>query len=232
MLINMRRVAIIVIILLFCTLLALWSPWLSWNIDLRPLFGVRIPEVNAGIQVFSLAGEAELLIDGISIKNVNTDNSPYFYDTIEPGDRLITLRRSSDIPDAYWEFNELIRFIEGTSVTISFNLGPEEIFSEGHIIYAVPKKEGSTLSALNITTNVPDVNIKIDNRVVEKADGFNYSTNISLDSQKSVQISKRGYDPLEFTILPDTQENRDKLKNFDLNLEVHLMVQPVEVVEE
>lgn len=228
----MRRAAIIVLILLSCTLLALWSPWLSWNIDLRPLFGVKIPEVNAGIQVFSLAGELELLIDGVSIKTINTDNSPYFYDTITPGDRLITLRRSSDIKDAFWEFNELIRFIEGTSVTVSFNLGPEEVFSEGHIIYAIPKKESSTLNKLTITTNVEDVNIKLDNRVIEKADGFNYSTNINLDGQRSVEISKRGYDPLEFTILPETQENRDKLRNFDLNLEVHLMLQPVPVVEE
>lgn len=223
----MRKVVSIAILLLLCILLALWSPWLYIKIDLGALFGVQRPEDISGLQVYSQSGELEVYLDG-ELRGTATVEKPYILDVVTPGEHLVSLKRVSEVPNSFWSFSKLVEFEMGTSVVVSYNLGPEEEFSEGHIIYATEKGEQRP-SKLNIEISASDASVRIDNSAVQQINENTFVSDISLDSQKRVSISKRGYEDLEFTILPDNQEDRDRLKNFDLNIEVHLMLQPVEV---
>jgi hypothetical protein len=225
---DMKKFVYLIIVSLLCTLLALWSPWVNWRLDLIQLFGVVMPDQIASLQVYSLAGDIEVSLNN-EFKGIAKfeDNEGYILDRVDPGEQLITLTRVSTVEDSYWSFSKMIKFEAGTSVVLSFNLGPEEDFSEGHIIYAVKKDNLDSVSKLNIMSNVESALIQVDTTSLEQISERFISFNINLDSQKQVTISRRGYETLKFTILPDTQDERDKLKDYDLNLEAHLMVQPV-----
>lgn len=225
----MKRILTITLIFVALVLLAVWSPWLRWNIDLGALIGVTKPESIAGLQVSSLAGELEIFLDGHSEGKVTPENSPYFVYRVEPGEHLLTIKRTGEFADTYSDFSKLIDFITGSTVVVAYNLGPDEQFSEGHIIYATKKGVESSNSKLNINVSTENFNFSIDGVPAERITGENVSTNLDLNSQHRLKISKTGYEPLEFTILPETQEDRDKIKFFDLNIDVQLMLQPVEV---
>lgn len=225
----LKKVTLLVVISLLCTLVALWSPWLYLNLDVRNLFGVRKPDSIAGLQVFSLGGELEIQIDGQILGTVTPEKSPFFYDTVTPGERMVSISRKSETPNSFWTFSKLITFEEGNTVVSSYFIGPSQEFSEGHFIFATKKTDLNAQSKLNISLNTDDAQIQIDSIAVEKFINNKFTTDIDLSSQKKISIFKPGYETLEFTILPDQQEEREKLKNYDLNLEVQLMVLPVNV---
>jgi hypothetical protein len=225
----LKRVTLLIVIALLCTLLALWSPWIYWNLDPRALFGVVKPNAISGLQIFSLSGEINIMLDSKDIGSVNLEKSPFFLDTVTPGEHLVTLIRKDEISSEYWSFSKLIRFEEGTSVVVSYFLGPTEEFSEGHFIYAVKKSDPTLPSKLNVKLNTPDADIQIESISVQKFTGETFATDITLEAQKKIRISKSGFEPLEFTILPESQEERDKLKDFDFFVEAHLMFLPIEV---
>jgi len=225
----LKKVTLLVVISLLCTLLALWSPWLYWNIDVRNLFGIRKPESISGLQVFSLGGELNIQIDGKDVGSVTPEKSPFFYDTVTPGERMVSISRKSDSPNQFWTFSKLITFEEGNTVVSSYFIGPSQEFSEGHFIFATKKTDLNAQSKLNVTLNTEDAQIQVESIAVDKFTKNKYTTDIDLNSQKKIRIFKPGYETLEFTILPDKQEDRDKLRNYDLNLEAQLMVLPVNV---
>lgn len=210
-------------------LLAIWSPWLRWNINLASFFGVSRPESISGLVVNSLAGEIEVFIDSNSVGKVTPETSPFIVDRVKPGDRLVTLKRVGEFADLYASLNRLIEFQENSSVVISYNLGPEEIFSEGHIIYTRKKPQPEERSKLTVRVNQQDFNFGYDSLPFEKVS--TNSTNVDLDfsAQRQIRINKTGFEALNFTILPEQQSDRDLLKDFDLIVDVQLMLQPVEV---
>lgn len=225
----LKKVTLLIVISLLCTLLALWSPWLYFNFDFRNLFGIRKPDSIAGLQVFSLGGELEIQIDGKEIGTVTPEKSPFFYDTVTPGERMVSISRKSDIPNQFWTFSKLITFEEGNTVASSYFIGPSQEFSEGHFIFATRKTDANAQSKLNITLNTEDAQIQVDSIEVANFTKNKYTTDIDLNGQKKIRIFKPGYETLEFTILPESQDERDKLRNYDLNLEAQLMILPVTV---
>lgn len=225
----MRRFIIIFIFLIICFLLAIWSPWLYWNFDLRGLFGVNAPVLNSSLQVFSLAGEIEVFIDNQIVGSAKFNEGALIVDKITPGERLIKLSRKSELQNAFWEYQKVVTFEEGTTVVLSYNLGPSKIFSEGHLIYAIKKIDSSTQTKLFTTINVSDAIMKINNFNPAEVKGNKTSDVISLENQLSIEINKIGFEPLTFTILPNQREEREKLAKFDIGMEVQLMVQPLKV---
>jgi hypothetical protein len=223
----MKKVLIILIALALTTLLAIWSPWLNWNVDFAALAGLKPAELNSGIQVYSLSGELEVRIDDVVIGKVKPEDSPLIYDKIIPGEHLLTLKKVSENESNYWQLKRVMTFEPSTNVVASFNLGPEEEFSEGHIIYSVPKTGSST--KLNLNTNIAEPSVKINDLMLEGSAENTFTTQLSLDQQHRITISKADYESLEFIILPSKQEDRDKLKSYDLNIDIHLMLQPVNV---
>jgi hypothetical protein len=226
-----RTFLILVIIFLLSILLALWSPWTKIDISLAQIFGVEEPDRIAGLQVYSLGGEIDIYVDSEYAGTATQEDSPFIVDQVDPGDRLVRLERKSDIPAAYWEFSKLINFIEGKDVVVSYNIGPEETFSEGHVIYASESSSGDErqgVANLNIRVNAEDTVVEIDEIAFNIA-GTTMSETLTLNKQHKLLVSKAGYESLEFTILPESQEDRDKLEGFDIELDVHLMLQPLQV---
>lgn len=210
-------------------LLALWSPWLYSRFNLLQLFGINEPEGISGLQVNSLAGEIDVYLNGELVGTSSADKSPLSLDTVKPGDYLVTLKRKTSVPTSYWDFNKLVTFTEGTTVIISFNLGPEEAFSEGQIIYATKSNKSSNNIDLALDFNVEDPTVSVEDSSVQRINSRQFSSEISLDKQKKITVSKPGYENLEFTILPDSAEERSALGEFSLNVSIYLMLQPVQV---
>lgn len=225
----MKKFAVILIILVLCTLIGLWSPWRSINIDLPQLFGISKQDLKSGLQVYSLSGNIQIYVDNQLKGEVTPEESPYFVDNIDPGQHLIKLERKSEKESAYWTFNKLVTFEKGTNVVVSYNLGPSEVFSEGHIIYAVNKDYTKTETSINVLLNINEFNIQFDSLPIEKISFNEYSSLLDLTRQHSIKLSKPGFEQLEFVILPSSQEERDKLKNYNIMIEAHLMYQPVNV---
>jgi hypothetical protein len=225
----MKKILLLTLAIILLVLLAVWSPWLRWNFNIAGLFGVSKPEAISGLTVNSLAGEIEVFLDNQSVAKVTPEVSPFILDRVTPGEHLVTIKRTGDFASTYSSLNKLLTFEENSSVVITYNIGPDEVFSEGHIIYTT-KKEGDVNSKLNISVNTDEFNFTYDGLPVEKVKGKNKTLDLDFNSQHTIKISKSGFESLEFTILPETQEERDLLKQFDLNVEVQLMLQPVEVV--
>ncbi len=225
----MNRIIKVILFLVICSLIALWSPWTNWNLDLNKIFGIQAPEVISGLQIYSLSGELEIYVDNNLVGSVDEEDSPFTVDKVMPGEHLFTLKRKSEVKNAYWIVNKLITFEAGTNVVASYNVGPEEEFTEGHIIYTIKRIDKNSSPSLNINLNVDNAVVTIDSNSEEEVLGKFYSTVLSYSQQHSITIFKDGYEKLEFSILPTSQEERDKLKDFNLNIEAHLMLQPVEV---
>lgn len=225
----MKKIAILLIILPLCVLIGLWSPWRSINIDIPKLFGIANQDLKSGLQVYSLSGTLEIYIDNQLKGEVTPEESPYFVDAIDPGEHLVKLARKSENTKSYWTFNKLVTFEKGTNVVISYNIGPSEAFSEGHIIYAITKDDSKAATALNIKSSQEAFSIQFDSTPFEKVTFNEYTSLLDLTKQHSIKINKSGYEQLEFVILPSSQEERDKLKSYDIVIEAQLMLQPVSV---
>lgn len=224
----MKRVLIVIFILIFCALLSLWSPWLYVNFEIQNIFGISKPESISGLQVYSLSAEMEVIVDNQILGTVTPENSPLIVDDIVPGEKLLTLRRKAASDIDYWAFSRIITFEEGTSVIASFNLGPLEEFSEGHVIYATTR-ENPNINNLTLNLNVDNVVVNYDGAPAEEIVGKTKSMQLDLNSQHQIKLSKSGFESLEFTILPITQEDRNKFSNYDLIIDAQLMYQPVEI---
>jgi len=225
----MRKFLLILSVLVLCVIFGLWSPWAYIKLDLSRLFGVPAKEEISGLKVYSLSGELEVLIDQESFGSVRVKDSPLIIDRIVPGERLIRLKKLSNMGGLYWEYSKVIPFEKGLEVVISYNLGPSQNFSEGHVIYAAKKPEQRIGNELNLKLNVSDFFFQIDNIQPQKVSGQSIITTLSLSSQHKIKVLKNGYEPLEFTILPETQEERDKFRDYDFIIEAELMLQPVKV---
>lgn len=225
----MKKILFATLTIVVLVLLAIWSPWLRWNIDLANIFGVSKPDSISGLQVSSLAGEIEVFIDNNSVAKVTPDISPFILDRVTPGDHLVTLKRTGEFADSYSTFNKLITFEENSAVVIGYNIGPDEVFSEGHIIYTTKKENSNSDSKLNITVNTKDFNLTFDGLPVEKVESNTKVMSVDFSRQHEIKIGKSGYESLVFTLLPEMQSDRDKLKNSDFNVDIQLMLQPVEV---
>jgi hypothetical protein len=115
-----------------CILLAFWSPWLYFKLNLLDLFGITKPTSLSGLDVFSLSGEVEVFLDNQSQGKINVDKSPLIVSKITPGDHLVTVKRSGG-SNYYWTFSRIINFVEGADVVVSYELGPTLFESNGSI---------------------------------------------------------------------------------------------------
>ncbi len=217
----------ILLIIVGLLLLALWSPWTKWNIDFRPLFGIQDPGQIAGLVVNSLAGNIEVTIDNQVVGSA-TEEAPLIIDSIDPGEKLIKLRRISDVENAYWAYSKVIDLEVGTTAVLSFNLGPSEDYSEGNIIYFERKAE-SDLSSIFFTFDEDNVNLQVETQVFRSLSKSGVVVPLDTLEQKSIKIIKTGFEELEFKLLPEDESDRSRVKDFNIKVDVYLMKQPVKV---
>lgn len=223
----MKNFIKILIVLLICSLLGLWSPWLKINVSLADIFGVEEPDKISGLQVYSFSGEMEVFLDGESQGTVTPESSPFIVDAVTPGEKSVGLKRVTEIPGAYWEFSKVITFEENIDVVLSYILGPEEEFSEGNIVSTVARTDEDY--NLKVNLNVEGVELYLDN-IEYIVDGTEFRETISLDKQHTIKITKQGMEEIEFLILPEDQQSRDQFANYIINVDVQLMYQPVSIL--
>ncbi|MBL8014947.1 MAG: PEGA domain-containing protein [Candidatus Doudnabacteria bacterium] len=217
----------ILILLLIAVVCAVWSPWNYWNFSITRLFGIEPPPEIGGLQVTSLAGEVEVFVDGISQGKAVAEQAPLIIPAVEPGERQITLKRASTVIGAYWEFNRLVKFESGVDVIISYELGPSQDFSEGHVIFATKSADKFEGVKLNLDSPVAGAAVFLDD--VEIGQTPLRAKSISIDKQHTIKVVAEGYETQEFKLLPEDQTNRDKISGFDLNVTVDLFLQPITV---
>lgn len=225
----MRRLTRIVILVAVAVLCALWSPWNSLGFGLNDLLGAGDVNRTANLQVSSLAGEMLVYLDDSvePIATVNLENSPYTIPGIEVGAHQIRLERVSEVENAYWVYNKIINFVPNLDVILAYELGPTEEFSGGHLIYAQERDVADDGLELSVATDVEEATVLINDAQIGEApiSGFE----ITLDAQQRISLVKPGYDSQEFLLLPETQEDRDRLAGFSLFVEVDLFLQPLAV---
>ncbi|BCX13476.1 MAG: hypothetical protein KatS3mg085_008 [Candidatus Dojkabacteria bacterium] len=226
----MRSFIVIVFIASFCVILGLWSPWVGASIDLNTFFGVEQKKEISSLYVSSLSGELEVFIDGENVGAVDTETSPLIIDSVSAGEHLVSLRRKN-LTNEYWRLNKLITFTPETAVVIAYNLGPNEKFSEGNIIYAVEKDSEDERTELTVRLNVEDAFVSLDDIPMQSINATTFKEYISLNQQHTMSVSKVGYETFTFTLLPESQEDRDKLKKYNILVEVQLLQQPI-ILEE
>ncbi len=221
----LKKTAIFILISFFLTILALWSPWSNINFSLLNFLGLKQEAKYAGLQVYSLQGEIEVIIDDEVVGSVNVDGSPLDIFEITPGPHMVTIRRIDDSNLFYFELHKWLNFIEGINTVIAYELGPSEVYSGGYIIYAEPRAGDNT--ALNIRTIPDDAVIYINGEEFKDNPILNHS--IDLGSDYSILIKRSGYEDIEFNLLPQEEKERLLLNDFDLNVEVNLFAYPIDV---
>lgn len=205
---------------------AVWSPWNYISFYPLQLLGVEpLPEIG-GLVVNSLAGTIAVSVDGTPVGKA-VENNPLLLPDIEPGERLVTLVRESNIPNAYWEYSKLIKFESGVDAVLSYELGPTEAFSAGHLIYAVRDPNRAANTFLNLTALPGDATVEINGISIGTTPVIAYT--LKLDNQVTVKVSKDGYEAQEFKLFPEEQADRMRLQGFDLNVDVNLFLQPITV---
>ncbi|MCS7317041.1 MAG: hypothetical protein NZZ41_01805 [Candidatus Dojkabacteria bacterium] len=227
----MLKVVFYFLIVISCVLVSVYSPWIYITFDLTNLFGIEKPEDISGLKVVTITGDIEVYVDNQRIGQVKQDDKRFTFDRIKTGLRLVKLKRiSSNESNIYWEFNKLINFEKGVYVVIFVNLGPTKDFSEGHVIYPVRKKDINDPTYLHVIfENVGGI-VQINNeKPVLLENKKEYKTAISLEQQNKVYVEMIGSESQEFTVLPDSQEDRDKFKGYDIYVEVFMFNQPIQV---
>jgi len=223
----MRKFLKITFIIFVLILVGLWSPWLGWDIDVAGFFGVETPDPVSALRVNSLRGDLRVFIDDEEVGTASEEeNFPLIVDALSPGEKAVRIERIANETAEYWEYNKLINFVDGIDTVISYLVGPEEEFSEGHVI-TVREKTNENYN-LRINLNVDDASVELDS-VLEEVSGSTYTKEISLEKQYDIRIEKPGFESIEFTILPEDQIERDKFSRYIINVDVQLMYQPVVV---
>lgn len=224
----LKRLGITIVIIVILVLLGFWSPWNNWKVNMFSLLGIEQTDSFASLKVKSLSGEVEIFVDNELMGTANADDADFSEITpVEVGEHLITLRKK-EAQDKYYVMSKKLNFEPGVDVVIAYDLGPTEAFSEGHILNS---RKNFTLSDdvyLNIAANPTETEVYIDDNLIGSAP----LNNIKLDNSKQHKLKfiKKGFDTLEITILPEKQEDRDKLNGLTLDLEVNLFTQPIKVI--
>lgn len=220
----MKSVFRVSVVVLLFAIVAIWSPWNAWNLNLANLFGYAAAGESAGISVKSLSGEVKVFVDDREVGTATASQDPLSATDIPAGQHKVRLVRSSNPAGFYTEFSRIVNFEPGVDTVISYDLGPSSEFSEGHVLSARSRRLAG-LPTLRVTVEPESASVLIDSQPLVA----NELKELDLSKQHTIQVTASGYEKLEFVILPDAQSDRDKLKNYDLELFIRLSLIPLEV---
>jgi hypothetical protein len=223
----LKKFLIVTMLVVFCVVCAVLAPWQNWNFNITSLFGITPPEKFARLQVSSLAGEIEIVIDGEVRGSVGPEGSPLLIEDIKPGQRLVKLVRVGEKPEAYISFERLANFSSDIDTVIAYELGPSEQFSEGHVISAFKNYLKPDTTLLNVNTTPSDVKVSLDGAEI----GRSPLQGITLDTTAvhKLRLEKQGYEPLEISLLPESPDERAKLVGYEINVEANLFLIPLKL---
>lgn len=223
----MKKLLTIIFIVFGLIFLAAWSPWQNWNLSWINLLGIESKDEFAGLNVNSLAGDLDVSVDGEFQGTANSESGFLEIAPVEPGEHLIAIsRKGSD--QQYTEIVRKINFEAGVDVIIGYELGPTEEFSEGHILTTRKSYVGESGTFLEVFSSPAGISVTLDGQF--QGETPLKSIPLDLSGKHTLKFEKEGYDSLEIEILPDTQEERDKLNNLIINLEINLFARPIDLV--
>jgi hypothetical protein len=223
---------VLVIFVLFCV--ALWSPWLQWRFDFFQSIGIKNANNSASLTINSLAGELEVYVDNqlANSQVVTPENSPFtLTNQIAAGEHHVRVVRKSKVAGAFWEYNQILKFVAGYDVNVAWELGPSADFSAGHVIYIV-NQTGADKSRvkLELKCNVAEAEISLDG--VRIATCPLQSFDLALDKSHEIEVKAAGYESQTFSLLPEDANYRATLAGKTLAVEVYLFRQPLPVVDQ
>jgi len=224
-----NKIAVIIIVLLTLIFLGFWSPWFNWKFNWVSLLGIDSQNKTSGLKVLSHTGVLDIYIDDKFMGSTVDNENSFDISAIIPGEHIVKLIRKSE-SGQYVEIIRKLNFEPAVDVIIGYELGPSESFSEGHILYTQKNFIQNKQTTLEIFSNPAGQKVSLDGRYI--GDTPVKEIDIDLSSKHKFKFEKAGYDSLEIEILPDTQEDRDKLKGLKLVLEVNLFAQPLEMVNQ
>jgi hypothetical protein len=221
-----RNFKILFSIFTILIILGIWSPWNNWNINITNLFGFEQQDRLASLSIKSFAGDIDVYINDEFVGSTSLDDSALEVNPVEPGIKVITLKRKSE-NNSYIEIKKEINFEPGVEVVMAYEIGPSEIFSEGHVLYAKKRYFSKTKPTIDVFSSTDNINVKLNDIPI----GQTPLRDIELDINRRhrFKFEKDGYDSLEIEILPESQEDRDKLANLSLVLDVNLFLQPLDI---
>lgn len=226
---RFRQITLILIVLI---LLALWSPWKQYNWSIASLFGVEEVEKFAGLEVYSLKDTLNIYFDDELIGEVSPDEGVFEKTDVKPGNHIIKLTKKVESENSYYVYTKAINFVEDFDVVVAYELGPTEIFSQGHVFYVGKdtvsySDQEKRIARLNISTEQDGVEIYLDNDRIGETEVEDYE--LSLTKLHKIKLTKKNYESLEFDILPDKQEDRDKLAGYELFIDAQLFLIPLKI---
>lgn len=221
-----KKLLIIIIIIAALIGLGFWSPWQKWNLSITNIIGIEEKEVYSALKVKSLAGELDIYLDGEYKDTASTDTDIIEIFPVSPGEHTLRLARRDE--PTFPEVIRKLNFEAGTDVVIGYEIGPTEEFSEGHILYTRRSFIPSGDPIVEIFSTPAEIQVSIDGQ----ESGVTPVKNavLSLNQKHKLKFEKAGYDTLEIEIFPESQEDRDRLKNMIITLEVNLFLRPFDVV--
>jgi hypothetical protein len=224
-----KRFIFIACLLLALVIVGVWAPWRNWNFDLAQILGAKRPEKFATLQVSSISGEVTIYIDGEERGSVGPEGSPFMIEDVKPGQRLVKLVRVSDDQRNYINFERLLQFTENNDTVIAYELGPTEEFSAGHVISAYKSYANDNKTKLSVKTTPDNVKVSLNDK--ELGNSPQDSIELNLNEVQTLKLSKAGYEDMVINLLPQSQQDRDNLKGYDIVVEANLFLKPIEVEE-
>ncbi|MFQ5492823.1 MAG: hypothetical protein ACE5DX_01540 [Candidatus Dojkabacteria bacterium] len=224
----LKKIALVILILSGLLVLAVWSPWQNWNLSLTNLLGIEAKEEFSALKVKSLTGEIDIFIDGEYRDTASPETDLLEIFPIDPGEHTVLLRRRNH--EDYEEVVRKINFEPQIDVIVGYEIGPSETFSEGHILYARKSFASPGSPLLEIFSSPEKINVFLDNQFIGETPLKD--VNLDISDQRKLRFEKDGYDELEIIVLPESQEERDKLKDTILTIEINLFARPINIVTE
>lgn len=226
----MRRFGCILLIALILFALAWYKPWQLTGVTFGSLIGLEEIKAQSALTVFSLKDQIEVFVDNQYKDKIEAGGGSVEVSELEPGVHRVTLRKVSKEGVNYFEFSKSLNFEAGVSNVVAYELGPSKDFSQGHVFYTekLDKKlePGKTQISFH-TSNLDEVEVYLDSKLIGKTPLDNYE--ISLEKQYDVTLKKSGYEELNFKILPENEEDREKLEQLNLFIDSDLFLKPIEI---
>ena len=218
-----KKFLFILIVLIAAIVGAIYIPWDNLLVIPDRLLGVG--DNVSSLKVYSLGGDMKIFIDDEEKGLVSeTDNYKEIL-PISEGLHEVRLTRIASRDGFYKDFVKEIDFVGSFDTVISWEAGPSEKSSSGWILYAAEGNNQNNNSKLNFSCIPENCSLVFNQDKVEVAPFQDYS--INLDKKYSLKAREDGYLDLEFELLPEEQEARDKLENYELFLEVNLYKIPL-----
>ncbi len=196
------------------------------------MVGLENIKVYSGVSVFSLKDQIEVYIDNEYKDKVDASGGLLEISEVEPGIHRVTLKKKTEGDVKYYEYSKSLNFVPGVSNVIAYELGPTEEFSQGHVFYTEKKTDpiepGNTV--ISFVSSITEIEVYLDDKLIGKTPLNNYK--INLDKQQVVKLRKDGYEELSFKILPEAQEDRNKLELLRLYIEAELFLKPIDISKE